>query len=179
LTYATAINFDLSLAVTSRINGFDGKVAIIKDAVLTVWSFPEEIIADINATLSAAEEHKRYRDSVIHARPLTSDSAVAPANANRGTTYETIVTVEALNALYDRVISIYHEMIEVTYIVMLYAAIPDVEGSVRQPYEDTARSCVAQLRHYQYLRSHLPPLPEFPAEYRVRPKTAKPPEPQG
>ena len=177
LERVAAIDGHISLAVTSRINGFDGKIAIIKDAMIAVCNIPEEVRTIISATLGAAEEHKKYRDSVIHARILTADSAIAPANANRGTTYETIVTVEALNTLYERIITIYYEMIEIAYVTMMYAALPTVEGDERRSYEDTIQSCVFQLQCNQQLRARLPQLPKFPAEYRVRPKTVAPPAP--
>ena len=75
---------ELSLDVTSRINGFDGKSAIIKAAARNNYRFAKDICRMIEDTCAACELHKRYRDGLIHAHIRDPNDPVAETAQRRG-----------------------------------------------------------------------------------------------
>src|SRR5437870_4744448 len=64
---ALAVPPQLWVDITSRINGFDGKIALIKRGAELYVRMPPDAMGLLSDILGAMEEHKRYRDGVIHA----------------------------------------------------------------------------------------------------------------
>jgi hypothetical protein len=66
----TRLPHNLWREFTTRINGIDGKFAIIKHAIASTYGIPasSEMYSEFQDTLSAAAECRSYRDSVIHSR---------------------------------------------------------------------------------------------------------------
>jgi hypothetical protein len=82
--------------VTSRINGLD-----------------------VVQTLKVLEEsYKKYRDGIVHAWIIHPQEA-APSARQQGALYEVLVTVHALNTLYDHLAVLQNEMIAVSGIIFV------------------------------------------------------------
>jgi hypothetical protein len=99
LFHAWEMQWDASVEVASRINGMEGKFAIIKRCVRTVARHPEPIPSIIDTTIDAVAEYKRYRDGVVHARLLDPKSNVATLSVNRGRADEVLISNDALDGL--------------------------------------------------------------------------------
>jgi hypothetical protein len=54
----------LWVSVTSRINGVDGRISVIKDAAKDHFKMPPKVYGPIATTLGAIMEHKKYRDAL-------------------------------------------------------------------------------------------------------------------
>lgn len=180
--------YPLWLDLTSRINGLDGKFAIIKKSAREHIRFPEKVATAICATIEAIAEHKTFRDSVIHARIIDPDEDVAPANASKGTQYEVIVSQKALDSLFDRLSCLQNEIDDVLHLfhfrcVVLRASRTGQSGVAGDP--DAARALrsipfyFAQLQEHQKHRQSLAPLPSFPLKPPVPPASGgDPPNPE-
>lgn len=168
--------------VSSRINGFDGKIALIKVAAKESVLLPTAYYLPICSTLSALEEHKKYRDAVIHVRIQDPAAPVAPSHKNKGRQLEVLITPEALIALLERLTILEQEVNRITLIIVSIRAhrgrmgTTPTEDEKRQAEED-AQQHLAQLRGFQSQRAAMSPLPEFPSEPEAPPVRATPPSP--
>ena len=99
--------------VTSRINGIDGKIELAKIGMRELGA-DENTIALLGQSLGDAgfKEYKKYRDAVVHARVLDAPTGIALSPAKRGKLDEVLLTVDALNGLYDRLALVRLELIE-------------------------------------------------------------------
>lgn len=161
------IEFEDWLQVTSRINGFDGKIAIIKHAAKSFSHIKPKAYLALCETLNRIEEYKKYRDGVIHANITDPSSPVAPTHAQRGAEFETLITPEALLALYNHIQCVAAELNEIIG-VFVEASINRRDrgrtANSEQPNEARIQSYVARLQSNQNRRNALPPLPRFPDE---------------
>ena len=168
--------------VTSRINGMDGKIAIIKSAVKSTGA-TEEAQNLISNTLgnSGFSEFKKYRDAIIHAIVLDAPSGIGSGPVNRGKCSEVLLTTKALNSLYRQQTVLRLELIEAMKLatVLKVAKRHDLRCSVcaepvrapkelqPPPLESEIQAATSQLLKRQRRRLSLPPLPEFPTELLV------------
>jgi hypothetical protein len=169
---ATAIGLpgSIALEVTSRINGLDGKFEIIRKSAQHHLQFSKEIYETIAKTLNDLEQrYKKYRDGIAHAWILHPQEVVAPSGRQRGKLYEVLVSVDALNTLYDHLAVLQSEIGAVSSVIfvktrlMRQEVIPPVDPMLRLT-ERELQGYVEILRDYQRQRQALPPLPEFPPE---------------
>lgn len=173
LSAALQIEFKNWIHVYSRINGFDGKVAIIKAALSgrkLANDATQLLIAD---TLGRAEELKRYRDGVIHANILDPTSPVAPTHDQRGSEYETLITSDALFSLYIHLLAITAELDSICGIIVESdgGGAMKGDGRKRRPSAKRTQAYVARLREHQKRRKSLEPLPKFPQLDQDRPSS--------
>src|SRR5262245_40664921 len=84
MTIAAHIHPMLDLEFTSRINGFDGKIAIIKAAQTDLGELSPMLTKSLASTWSAAEEFKRYRDGVAHALLVSRSETIVDTAQRRG-----------------------------------------------------------------------------------------------
>lgn len=159
----------LWVELTSRINGWEGKVELLKKSASIHYRFSEDDIRPISETLGEAGRLKKYRDGVIHALILDPNQDVAPSLQRKGATDEVLVTTEALNALYNRLCAIRAELDQIVS-MFHYLAIartdlkPNVTERERQQAEQDFRACFPRLLALQQKRRETPQLPEFPEE---------------
>jgi hypothetical protein len=155
--------------VTSRINGFDGKVAILKRACERQMYFPAEYSVVVADTFGLIEKCKQYRDAVLHVKMMDPAASVAPSFERRGETFEVLVTKDALMRLYDLIMA---ARVEADQIVQMLhhlvrqrgRVLPELSKDEKKSALRAAEECLVQLRSYQEKRKALPPLPEFPEE---------------
>lgn len=178
--------------VTSRINGIDGKIELAKIGMRELGA-DEKTVALLGQTFGDAgfKEYKKYRDAVIHARVLDAPTGIALSPAKRGKLDEVLLTVDALNGLYERLAFVRLELIEACNIaIRLFserrwapirkaastltpnadrlAAIADLP---KRQYEQEIQAALSRYQEHQKNRLSLPPLPEFPEESRISPRT--------
>jgi len=194
---ALGISADMSKNLTSRINGVDGKIELAKIAVRELGA-SDELLELLAGTLGDGGFGiaKKFRDSVIHARVLDAPAGLALSPGKRGKTNEVLLTVAALNGLYDRLTLLRLELIEACQIaarLWLDRKMKETANSVRPlaplaaEFADHMQSktgpeiqaVIAQYRQHQNHRLSLPPLPAFPEESPLPSGTeAGPPPPQ-
>jgi hypothetical protein len=160
---AWEMNWDASVEVASRINGMEGKFAIIKGCVRTVKRHPEPIPSIVDTTINAMAEYKRYRDGVIHARLLDPKSDIATTSVNRGRSDEVLVGKDALDGLLTRLQILSGEMVALAN-ALAYTFIDDFDNYTPKRGEPLQRfqAYIAQIQEHQKRRLSLAALPAFP-----------------
>lgn len=165
LDLALKLPFQLWVPVHSRINGTDGKIALIKETFDLPAKIPEEAQAPIRKALNAVEHYKRYRDGIAHAFLTHPDQIVAESIQRKGMTDEVLLSQEALDCLNDHLDALQMELDALAMIFHYRAAgFLARDDSEREQFAEGIRQAMAQLRHFQGMRENLKPLPEFPAE---------------
>ena len=89
----------LRVDVRSRINGLDGKLAIIKKCVGLPSKFSDGERTLVLNTLGCFDELKRARDAVTHVRIGNAERDVAPSFERQGDIYEALVSKDAITTL--------------------------------------------------------------------------------
>lgn len=195
LTFALGIWSVTGPQVTSRINGTDGKIAIIRAAVRDVSlikgatdfagkpSFPDLI--DRSLEHEGFALLKQYRDAVIHAHKFDVPTAIARTSVKRGKPYEVLMSVEVLKALYTRLVLVRNELWEActiaarasdtwksAWLAHNIAAANSALGkqmmrATTKRSERDIRGAISRYRRHQSRRLSLPPLPSFPSEAQL------------
>jgi hypothetical protein len=157
-------------AVAARISGVDAKLEI-----LTLRASQSEILTDearacIKSCFEAVLEYKNYRNAIVHSNIFDIDKGLAVGGDRRGQAYEVLITIEALNALYERLVIILDELPQID---LLFRLADEFEAATIYPQEanpslmrrnrDVPVMTKRVLQH-QARRLALPPLPEFPKE---------------
>jgi hypothetical protein len=78
----------------------------------------DEILRSTENTLGGFSEYKKYRDAMIHARVLDAPTAIALTSGGRGKIEEVLLSVDALNGLYERLVLVRLELIEACNVVI-------------------------------------------------------------
>jgi hypothetical protein len=155
----------LLVEVQSRINGFDGKTAIIKAAIPTlVADMPDDVKAAVSKALNAAEVYKSTRDHIVHMRLAHPDEEISETFLRRGATKEVYAAVEPLRAFYA-VLSAHLDEINSLGNMCLYLALIERGRDDQQSRAQMIKAYLhaqAQLLKHQQARESLPPLPEVP-----------------
>jgi hypothetical protein len=142
---------------------------VLKQAALIRHKFDEDDYATVAASFGSIEEHKRYRDAVIHARVLSPTATIAPSFERKGETFEVLISMHALDTLCARLDALCLECAEIS---MLFFSSARFLGNLsRQQTEDEKREAwlefragIVLLRDHQRRRKSLPSLPKFPDE---------------
>ncbi len=167
---ALSVPHQLWVDLSSRINGFDGKVELIKKGAehhIRVPSDARTIIAD---SLGSISEHKRYRDGVIHAWVINPSADTADTIQRKGEVDETFMSPDALEGLYERLSVLFDEAADIIGILNYYLAVGRGREEIAQAHE----ACMSQALEHQKRRLALPPLPAFPEEPPIPPQTEAP-----
>jgi hypothetical protein len=157
---ALSVPYRLWVDVSSRINGFDGKVELIKRGAEHHIRVPPDARTIIADSLGAISEHKRYRDGVIHAWVTNPNAHTADTIQRKGEVDETFMSAEALDSLYERLSVLSDEAGDIISILNYYFAVAHGREEIAQALQ----ACTAQALEHQKRRRSLPPLPAFPEE---------------
>lgn len=191
LSIVVNLSTEISAEITSRINGVDGKIEIVKIGykLLRASDAVTEALAQSFGNKGFALL-KKYRDGVIRARVLDAPHAVGITIAKRGKFDEILLTSDALEGVYNRLVLLRKELIElimilsplVTYDRLLqftklsnlsnYVTPKLSQSSLERTRKQIERDIPTYLsQHQSHLKSRLslPPLPEFPDESEGRP----------
>jgi hypothetical protein len=170
LLVALNIPIGLWLDVTKRINGMDGKLAILRNRAAQSRILTDEARACIKSALDAVAEYKTYRDAIVHSLVFDADKGIAQRIGSRAENHQILVTMEALSALYQRLVLIQAELRQVDLLFRLAdeagaaAVYRGVADPSRLRRERDVPAVNAQVLEHQNRRLSLPPLPEFPSE---------------
>lgn len=168
---ATNIPDSLSLEVSTRINGIEGKLEIIKQAIKQYDLDPADV-TQINVVLGDEGFMllKRYRDAVVHARAFNVPMGIGVKIDRRASMYEVLLTTSALNALYDRITATRHELHDAFSLIAIARAIKRfaADDPRTRSLAGAKSSYTAQFREHLSRRRSLPPLPAFPSELELK-----------
>ena len=165
---STGLHHSLWLEIPSRINGFDGIVELIRISAQTRLQMPPELFELLDNSLAGAKEYKGYRDAIIHAQVYEATLGIGITYQRRGKVIEVLLSQEALDGLYDRLVLLRDElmrMLQLAFSISLYL--------LEKPHNERpdlpkllsgqgAQTQIARCREHQTARRSLPPLPKFP-----------------
>jgi hypothetical protein len=161
----------LSAEVSSRIHGFDGKIAIIQKAIEQIDLAPMDKKTLTNA-VAVFGDFKKTRDAMIHARIINASLGVGRGAKQRGgkSPFEVLLSADALDSFYDHILALQKELYSGG--ILLNSAIALKECAADDPnrsqFEEALRVHEAQFRENHSHRLSLKPLPKFPDEDELR-----------
>jgi hypothetical protein len=171
LYWAIGMPMAMHRDIVTRINGVDGKIAIIKSgAVVLGMSEPMRVFIAESLGDGCFGLLKKYRDAAIHARIINRVIGIGELSESRGRHSEVVLSTAALEGLYSHLEALRRELgailmmfLEAGTMVELADDHPD-----REQHEARARDCFALAREYRTRRLSLPPIPRFPNEAQLR-----------
>jgi hypothetical protein len=181
LLFSAALGLDLDLGhhVSTRINGIDGIVEVIK-TWLKHLGCPETPWHGICQILGEQEFQllKKYRDAIIHARMQDVPAGIGVTPGKRGKREEILLTESALDGVYRRLAMMRREFPEISKIAITLRVFRDQTPSLfemqflSEDYKEKswqrvleeAQASWTQIQEHRKQRLALPPLPEFPEE---------------
>src|ERR1700730_12234750 len=104
LCVVSGLHYRMWREFTTRINGIDGKFALIKAAMRDRFGFREDskMLRDFDSTLDVAAQYRKYRDTIIHSRIIDTAQGIGEMTIRRDRLEEILLTAGALNNLYDK-----------------------------------------------------------------------------
>jgi hypothetical protein len=169
LLVACVLGLDVGLSshVTTRINGFDGKLALLKLA-LDKMHLDDTFTKETNEAADALSECKGQRDSVIHARAFDVDLGIGQRIKRRADVEHIYLSTGVLTGLHDRLSMLRDELLYdyIYLITVTQGDRPRRNPAELQPLynEEVALKCVALAQEHRTKRLSLPPLPPFPVK---------------
>jgi len=162
------------MAITSRINGTDGLIAIIQESVDGI-GLSSRPLFDKTLVEHGFSYLKKLRDAVIHATILDTTTALATAPGKRGKKPEEVLLApKALEGLYRRLVFVTWELQSLERImssecaIRLSHAFGVTDGQRKQHNERDIQDATARCLRNQSQRLSLPPFPKFPDPPDVR-----------
>jgi hypothetical protein len=153
--------------VTTRINGLEGKYALIK-LCAKHWGFDEQELSMLGDALGDGGFHglKKWRDGVVHARLHDINSAVATLTQKQGKTEEILLSSDALKGLYERLEWMRRELSGFLKILRKKSRIKrgDFAAQHKERLEQEVQAEWLRVRERRSQRQSLPPMPEFPPD---------------
>jgi hypothetical protein len=159
---------DVFYAVTSRINGLDGKIEIVKTAAIGMGMqddmrrFLAESLGEAGFSL-----FKKYRDAVIHARIEDPALGYGEMIESRGRHVQVLLTADALNILSEHITELHQELSCFIFIFMKIREVynkPHVSQPETEQFARDILDAFALAQRHRSQRQSLPPLPKFPEE---------------
>jgi hypothetical protein len=157
--------------ITDRIAAIDKKIDLLR-----IYAANSKILNDaarnaIKTTLDGVSEYRKYRDNIVHSVPFDIEKGIAHRRNRRVELTQTLMTYEALSALFLRLRLLLDELREVDLLYLLAdepGAMAVYAGRVADPLAQRRVRDVpiqtARVLECQKARLSLPPLPEFPEE---------------
>jgi hypothetical protein len=166
----TLLKFEIDeTEVISRINGFEGKVAIIKSIIRDSATLKGEPATMIAGTLGEISVLKTYRDAVAHADIHEPEAQMARTSIKHGKPYEVDISIRTLRALFGRIVEFQNEMVDALRVIEHHFSEWDLEDA---QYADASvvingqifQQHLRQLRKRQTRRKSLPIIPKLSEE---------------
>jgi hypothetical protein len=157
--------------VVTRINGVDGKIAIVKSGAKEL-GIPENIRNFMAESLGegAFKLFKKYRDAIIHARILDPIAGIGELLESKGTHSEILLTASALNSLYDHLDMLRLELTNLLLVTISAQILSNLSSDDPKTAQCEAeiQENFAQAQAHRTRRLSLPPIPGFPSESELR-----------
>ena len=159
----------LMWAVGRSIGSVEAKLDLLTLAASQSRILDDEARACISDSLSAIKEYKTYRDRIVHSVSYNADLGIAHWTDRKAKMHQSLVTIEALSALYERMKLLLDELPEIDLLFRL-----SNEEQAHKVYKTNTADPIARrrdndipwqtkrCRERQNLRHSLPLLPFFP-----------------
>jgi hypothetical protein len=160
-----------SYEVTSRINGTEGKVAIIEASNIATSKLPAEWREVLANTLSGFKTFKTYRDGVVHARNPDVHTNIGRSRVRQGAHTEVLLSEPALEWLYQQISHVRYEFDALWTAFLSFHPATQKTNADRQQEEHRAQSlqaALAQCQGHQHHRQSLGPPAKFPDEEEIQ-----------
>jgi hypothetical protein len=121
--------------------------------------------SDLDLSLDAFLEAKRFRDAVIHANIYDEPRGIAWQYASQNTVYEVILTVDVLRWLAGTCLILASELREWKKVLEAESKLMEnyaADDQVKSPLVQAVLDGVAQAQSYRPHRQSLGPAPKFP-----------------
>lgn len=174
---STCIHYDGNAReITSRINGIDGIIAIVK-ASSTTWKLPSDTQAVVDTALAGFGQLKTLRDAAIHSRMQNAALSIGLYPRHKAIIEEVLLSLESLQRLYKALEILHAEMDELLTIFMWSRELRDggslystkhgrkwhaLDDQRREYALRAVQAATALCQRHQSRRLSLPPFPEFP-----------------
>ncbi len=167
---STGLPEHLQLEISTRINGIDGTIEIIKEATKLYFSETEQRQLEDALGNNGFHLMKSYRDCVIHARHINFSTSIGIKVDRRARVSDVLVTQDALDAAFNVLDSLKWELFSAFMLVSALKAIKECAPAdpKKSRLEAFAANYRAQFQANQRERQSLPPIPEFPSEPELR-----------
>lgn len=161
----------LRLEISTRINGIEGKIEIIKCGAALAGLVPEDQ-KQLAEALGRGERCfmnlKSYRDAVIHCRVINSIASIGLRTDRRAKLIDVLLTKDALEYLYQGLVSLRSELREAETLINTLRRGRELGDPKKQPpLRDTPRTS-ARFRARRTRRRSVQQPPEFPSEHELR-----------
>lgn len=174
-----ALSRDLGLEITTRINGMDGKIEIVRIMAATFLRLPPDVLTFLDNSLGNLKHMKTHRDLIIHAHIIDASAGIGLKIDRRASLKNVLLTTTYLDAIYSRLILFKQELGTMITIFQAMGVRVRIDplylgdlntGLVGQNLQER----FSQVQEIQKKRLSLPPLPELPDLHEV-PLSAEPP----
>jgi len=171
LLFTVGMPVSLHRDIISRINGIDGKIAIVKKGANEL-GLSDAIRLFLAETLGEGgfSLFKKYRDAVIHARIFNKEESIGELVESKGKHIEVLLSKAALDGLYTHLEAIRRELS--TLLVLLseasYLKQEGLNDQEKAQHEAKIQEYFVRARSHRTQRLSLPPIPEFPDEAALR-----------
>jgi hypothetical protein len=163
----TDLSAPLQYEVSTRINGIDGKIGIIKIG-LTQFRLDQTDIEQFNEALGKGvfKLYKSFRDAVIHVRVTDGSVGMGLLVDRQAQISDVLLSETALSVLYDHLVALKTELEFGALLLGLAKTTRNIDKN--DPNAELiakGRSNLsAQFQARRTVRLALPPIPEFPSE---------------
>lgn len=174
-------SFGVWIEILKKIKTIDGHIDILRKYADENDILDDKAKACIKSAFDAVLEYRTYRNGIVHSSVFDHEKGIAVYFDPRSEPWQILLTIEALTALYDRLVLLKSELVQID---LLYR-IAEGEGRVQvmnpktgQPEHDQQKALreravpeqTARVLLHQNKRQSLPPLPKFPDAHLILPK---------
>ena len=164
---AAGLSDELVHEISSRINGIDGKIAVIKTGAKLLGLDPKDLeqLADALGG-NWFGRIKELRDTVIHALIVNAPLAVGQRVARRADVRVAHLSKAALDAIYAHISAVRIELQSASALMMVARELKDLAPGdpKRELVVTNLRGCEIQFRSRRNAKRSLPPIPKLPSE---------------
>jgi hypothetical protein len=168
LLAALGLQARIALEIIVRMSAFDAKVALVKSAANARLGISpahsEDLWSALDGALGYARDLKNHRDKVIHAQLIDAGEAIGRVT-RRDREHDVLMSQEALDALYERLISVRNELraICLIFLILSEAVKNNAQADLKTLLHGSAiQGHVSQAQDHRKARLSLPPLPKLP-----------------
>jgi hypothetical protein len=160
--------------LTSRINGMDGKIELIKLGARH-WGFNASEMTLLEDLLGKGgfKLMKTWRDAVIHCQIVDAPTALARVHERQGRVSDVLLSIDALKGFYNRLDLMRVELISMRDILSAKQMLQrealkefqfELDDQDKEQLERGIQLDWAQAQEHRSQRLKLPPIPEFPPD---------------
>jgi hypothetical protein len=150
--------------VIARTSGLDAKIELIRFVAETRLRVSGEQCEDLLKSLNDVKELKQNRDAVIHGQLIDVGKGLGRL-IKRDARYDVLLSQQALDGLFDRLISVRDELRIVCLIFLILDEALKNESQADPStllHGQAIQGHVSQVQEHRKTRQSLPPLPKFP-----------------